>query len=327
MDVINFSGGGPQTDPASDAIIEAVRNVAAAGVVPVISAGNDRDEYGLGSAGSPGTAPDAISVAAVSNAHVYVPALRVIASEAPDVLTHIPFVRTAGAATPAAWGNADQQLVDVGTIMGTGGVPVPRDLCGPPGNLDGGRSPLPARLADRCDRARLARRLHVRAQGRTRARRRSDGHRSRRQPAGRGQRRSDSTRRPGRNDRRPRRLCAALVSGRSRRTDCDPDRPGAAGAPDRTQRHRHELLVRGPDGLRTHAQAGRRRSRRPDPLGHTQELRRPLRRVRRDEHVCATHRRGCGAPAAAPPGLDGPTGQVGARLHGGHGLGGHRAHH
>jgi subtilisin family serine protease len=33
MDVINFSGGGPQVDPASDAIIEAVRNVAAAGVV------------------------------------------------------------------------------------------------------------------------------------------------------------------------------------------------------------------------------------------------------------------------------------------------------
>ena len=64
MDVINFSGGGPQVDPASDAIIEAVRNVSAAGVVPVISAGNDRDDYGLGSAGSPGTAPDAISVAA-----------------------------------------------------------------------------------------------------------------------------------------------------------------------------------------------------------------------------------------------------------------------
>ena len=75
MDVINFSGGGPQTDPLSDALIEAVRNVAAAGVVPVISAGNDRDDYGVGSAGSPGTAPDAISVAALSNSHVYAPAL------------------------------------------------------------------------------------------------------------------------------------------------------------------------------------------------------------------------------------------------------------
>src|SRR4029079_14202339 len=31
-DVITFSGGGPQVDPASDAIIEAVRNVSAAGV-------------------------------------------------------------------------------------------------------------------------------------------------------------------------------------------------------------------------------------------------------------------------------------------------------
>ena len=101
MDVINFSGGGPQTDPASDAIIEAVRNVAAAGVVPVISAGNDRDEYGLGSAGSPGTAPDAISVAAALERARLRSGARVTASEAPDVLTRIPFVRTAGAATPA----------------------------------------------------------------------------------------------------------------------------------------------------------------------------------------------------------------------------------
>ena len=144
MDVINFSGGGPQTDPESDAIVEAVRNVALAGVVPVISAGNDRDDHGLGSAGSPGTAPDAISVAALSNAHVYVPALRVTAPGAPDPLTRIPFVRTAGTATPATWANADQELVDVATIMGLNGAPVPGNLCGPPGNLDGGPSPLPA---------------------------------------------------------------------------------------------------------------------------------------------------------------------------------------
>lgn len=144
MDVINFSGGGPQTDPLSDALVEAVRNVAAAGVVPVISAGNDRDDYGVGSAGSPGTAPDAISVAALSNAHVYAPALTVTASGAPEPLTRVPFVRTAGPATPAAWASADQQLVDVGTIVGTDGRPVPRDLCGPPGNLDGGPTTLPA---------------------------------------------------------------------------------------------------------------------------------------------------------------------------------------
>ena len=144
MDVINFSGGGPQTDPLSDALIEAVRNVAAAGVVPVISAGNDRDDYGVGSAGSPGSAPDAISVAALSNSHVYAPALSVTAPGTPEPLTRIPFVRTAGPTTPAAWANTDQQLVDVGSILGTNGQPVPRDLCGPPGNLDGGPSPLPA---------------------------------------------------------------------------------------------------------------------------------------------------------------------------------------
>ena len=61
-------------------MIEAVRNVAAAGVVPVISAGNDRDDFGFGSVGSPGTAPDAISVAAVSNTHVFAPALDVVAA-------------------------------------------------------------------------------------------------------------------------------------------------------------------------------------------------------------------------------------------------------
>ena len=144
MDVINFSGGGPQTDPVSDALVEAVRNVAAAGVVPVISAGNDRDDYGLGSAGSPGTAPDAISVAALSNSHVFAPALSVTTPDAPGALTRIPFARTAGGPTPADWATSDQQVVDVGTVLGVNGAAVPRNLCGRPGNLDGGASPLPA---------------------------------------------------------------------------------------------------------------------------------------------------------------------------------------
>ena len=110
----------------------------------VLSAGNDRDDYGVGSAGSPGSAPDAISVAALSNDHVYAPALAVTAPGAPEPLTRIPYVRTAAPATPAAWGAGDQQLVDVGSIVGTNGQPVPRDLCGPPGNLDGGPTTLPA---------------------------------------------------------------------------------------------------------------------------------------------------------------------------------------
>ena len=75
MNVINFSGGGPQTDPANDAMYVAVHNTVLAGVVPVIAAGNDRDDFGLGTTGSPGTAPDAITVAATSNPNVFAPAL------------------------------------------------------------------------------------------------------------------------------------------------------------------------------------------------------------------------------------------------------------
>jgi minor extracellular serine protease Vpr len=140
MDVINFSGGGPMLDPANDALVEAVRNVAAAGVVPVISAGNDRDDFGLGSVGAPGTAPDAISVAAVSNAHVFSPTLTVTA---PAGVRAIPF-NQGPSTTPPTWTTIDQKLVDIGTIVGTDGKPVDRRLCGPPSNIEAPGSTLPA---------------------------------------------------------------------------------------------------------------------------------------------------------------------------------------
>ena len=141
MDVINFSGGGPQADPVGDALVEAVRNVANAGVVPVISAGNDRDDWGYGSSGSPGTAPDAISVAAVSNSHVFAPSLSMTPGDAPANLKNIPFQDIA--TVPAAWTSADRTLVDVGTIVGTDGSPVERHLCGPPSDPNN-RGTLPA---------------------------------------------------------------------------------------------------------------------------------------------------------------------------------------
>jgi minor extracellular serine protease Vpr len=128
MDVINFSGGGPQVDPISDALVEAVRNVSNAGVVPVIAAGNDRDDWGLGSVGSPGTAPDAISVAAVSNSHVFAPSLSATTGDAPASLKNIPFQDILP--IPDAWTSADHTLVDVGAIVGTDGSPVERHLCG-----------------------------------------------------------------------------------------------------------------------------------------------------------------------------------------------------
>jgi subtilisin family serine protease len=148
MDVINFSGGGPQIDPARDALVEVIHNVAAAGVVPVIAAGNDRNEFGDGSAGSPGTAPDAIAVAATSNSHVFAPALDVTAPDAPGSLKGIPFVAAAGETVPSSWDDGDRRLVDVGAIVGTDGKPVERHLCGPPGALDRPRGTLPRRSLD-----------------------------------------------------------------------------------------------------------------------------------------------------------------------------------
>ena len=161
----------PGDRPANDAIVEAMRNVAAAGVVPVISAGNDRDDFGLGTAGSPGTAPDAISVAAVSNDHVFAPALDVVAPGAPATLRGIPFLRSAGARAPAAWATARpdprrrRHHRRHGRPAGR-----PRSSAGPASDPNGGRD-------DRCPAARSparsrssARQLHVRSRRRPRAR-------------------------------------------------------------------------------------------------------------------------------------------------------------
>jgi minor extracellular serine protease Vpr len=143
MDVINFSGGGPEVDPSADALIEAMDNVAAAGVVPVISAGNDRDDFGLGSVGSPSNAPDAISVAAVSNLHVFGPELNATGAGAPANTQHIPFAFNGR--TPPSWTQFDHILVDVGTITGANGQPVDRQICAGGGDPNDPRiSPLPS---------------------------------------------------------------------------------------------------------------------------------------------------------------------------------------
>jgi minor extracellular serine protease Vpr len=128
MNVINFSGGGPQTDPVNDAMYETIHNVVLAGVVPVIAAGNDRDDFGLGTTGSPGTAPDAIAVAATSNNHVFAPALGVV--NGPPSLGAIPLQSAGGAKLPGPWSTLDQTIVDVTSIMGTDGKPVESHLCG-----------------------------------------------------------------------------------------------------------------------------------------------------------------------------------------------------
>ena len=142
MNVINFSGGGPQTDPVNDAMFETIHNVTLAGVVPVIAAGNDREDFGFGTAGSPGVAPDAIAVAATSNSHVFAPALSV--NGGPPSLGAVPFQGAAGAKPPAAWSTLDQTIVDVSTIMGTDGKPVDAHLCASAADPNTGSGTLPA---------------------------------------------------------------------------------------------------------------------------------------------------------------------------------------
>ena len=65
MDVVNFSGGEPEIEPSRDIVARALDAAAAAGVVPVVAAGNDYSDYGAGSVSSPANAPGAIAVGAV----------------------------------------------------------------------------------------------------------------------------------------------------------------------------------------------------------------------------------------------------------------------
>jgi minor extracellular serine protease Vpr len=142
MDVINYSGGSPAIDPRTDAMMETVANVTRAGVVVVASAGNDRDDFGMGTTGSPSTSPEAIGVAATSNTHVFAPALAVNAVGAPAAVRRIPF-KPDGRGVPSAWGQSDRSLVDVASITGTNGQPVSSHLCGLGRDPNAGTNPLP----------------------------------------------------------------------------------------------------------------------------------------------------------------------------------------
>jgi subtilisin family serine protease len=65
MDVINFSGGEPEIEPSRDIVALAFDAAAAAGVVPVVAAGNDYSDVGAGSVSSPANSARAIAVGAV----------------------------------------------------------------------------------------------------------------------------------------------------------------------------------------------------------------------------------------------------------------------
>ncbi|HEX6762133.1 MAG TPA: S8 family serine peptidase [Gaiellaceae bacterium] len=67
MNVINLSIGEPEVEPSRDIVVQALDAAAAAGVVPVVAAGNDFSTFGYGTITSPGNAPDAITVAAAAS--------------------------------------------------------------------------------------------------------------------------------------------------------------------------------------------------------------------------------------------------------------------
>jgi hypothetical protein len=65
MDVINLSLGEPEIEPSRNIVARALDAAAAAGVVPVVAAGNEYSDVGSGSVSSPASAARAIAVGAV----------------------------------------------------------------------------------------------------------------------------------------------------------------------------------------------------------------------------------------------------------------------
>jgi subtilisin family serine protease len=66
MNVINLSLGEPEVASGRDLVVRALEGAAAAGVVPVVAAGNDFAALGRGSVASPGSTPSAITVGATT---------------------------------------------------------------------------------------------------------------------------------------------------------------------------------------------------------------------------------------------------------------------
>ncbi|MCS7314439.1 MAG: S8 family serine peptidase [Bryobacterales bacterium] len=85
---------GTRTGEPCDLRAWAVENAVKAGLLVVVSAGNDGDfalKYpALGSVNSPGTAPSALTVGAITNAHVWFSSVRVPEADAPAELRNIP---------------------------------------------------------------------------------------------------------------------------------------------------------------------------------------------------------------------------------------------
>ena len=104
MDVLNLSLGEPEVESSNDVVARAIHGAARAGVVTVVAAGNSGDDLGGGSISSPGSAPDAITVAATSVGRFVGVTLGVLGPGAvPADLTSFGAATDTPEQIPAAW--------------------------------------------------------------------------------------------------------------------------------------------------------------------------------------------------------------------------------
>jgi minor extracellular serine protease Vpr len=116
MDVLNLSLGEPEVGPGDDLVERAIAGAARAGVTTVVAAGNEGDQGGFGTVSSPGSAADAITVAAVTNDRIFGLPLTVQGHVGP------PFAVVAGpVAIPDSWGTTPLGL-QISPGCGTGGT-------------------------------------------------------------------------------------------------------------------------------------------------------------------------------------------------------------
>jgi minor extracellular serine protease Vpr len=116
MDVLNLSLGEPEVGPGDDLVEDAIAGAARAGVTTVVAAGNEGDEGGFGTVSSPGSAADAITVAAVTNDRIFGLPLTVQGHVGP------PFAVVAGpVAIPDSWGTTGLGL-RISAGCGSGGM-------------------------------------------------------------------------------------------------------------------------------------------------------------------------------------------------------------
>ena len=118
MDVLNLSLGEPEVEAANDLVARAIHGAARAGVVTVVAAGNSGDDLGGGSVSSPGSAPDAITVAATSVGRFVGVSVGVLGPGAvPGDLATFAAASNDADLIPSAW-NAGVPLTAPGTCGG-----------------------------------------------------------------------------------------------------------------------------------------------------------------------------------------------------------------